>query len=335
MLRLRRWVGDPRVEITLSILTPYLAYWPPEHLGGSGVLATVAAGLYISWNGLRLISAATRLQGIFFWDFLIYLIEGMVFLITGLQARALVGRIGQYAVSELLLSAVVVSAVVIAARFVWMYPAIYLPRWLVPSLRRRDPSPPWQWPFALAFTGVRGIVSLAAALGIPFATAAGAPFPGRDLILFLTFSVILVTLVGQGLLLPSVIRALGLADAGRRERSAVRDEERGARRRAVAAVVERLDRIAAERGLGEEVVRPLRDRHRGRLRHAERQVEGGDGQAGLDRMHEELERLLIDAEREEINEAYREGKVKDEARRRIERELDLREATLANRRGED
>ncbi len=94
MLRLRRWVHDPRIEITLSILTPFLAYWPPEHLGGSGVLATVTAGLYISWNGLRLISAATRLQGIFFWDFLIYLIEGMVFLITGLQARTLIARIG-------------------------------------------------------------------------------------------------------------------------------------------------------------------------------------------------------------------------------------------------
>ena len=87
MLRLRRLVGDPRIEITFSILTPFLAYWPPEYLGGSGVLATVTAGLYINWNGLRLISAATRLQGVFFWEFLIYLIEGMVFLITGLQAR--------------------------------------------------------------------------------------------------------------------------------------------------------------------------------------------------------------------------------------------------------
>ena len=87
MLRLRRLVGDPRIEITFSILTPFLAYWPPEYMGGSGVLATVTAGLYISWNGLRLISAATRLQGVFFWEFLIYLIEGMVFLITGLQAR--------------------------------------------------------------------------------------------------------------------------------------------------------------------------------------------------------------------------------------------------------
>src|SRR6059058_2844723 len=120
MLRLRRWVGDPLIEITLSLLTPFLAYWPPEQLGGSGVLATVTAGLYISWNGLRLISSATRLQGIFFWNFFIYLIEGMVFLITGLQARTLIARIGQYSASELALSAATITLVVIVARFVWM-----------------------------------------------------------------------------------------------------------------------------------------------------------------------------------------------------------------------
>src|SRR3984957_13265107 len=156
MLRLRRWVADPRIEITLSILTPFLAYWPPQQLGGSGVLATVAAGLYISWNGLRLISAETRLQGIFFWDFFIYLIEGMVFLITGLQARTLITEMSHYGVSELAISAGVVSAVVIVARFVWMYPATYLPRWLFAAILRVDPYPPWQFPFALAFTGIRG-----------------------------------------------------------------------------------------------------------------------------------------------------------------------------------
>src|SRR5438067_685828 len=177
MLRLRRWVGDPRIEITLSILTPFLAYWPPEHLGGSGVLATVTAGLYISWNGLQLISAATRLQGIFFWDFFIYLIEGMVFLITGLQARTLVARIGHYSSSELVISAAAIPLVVSAARFIRMDPVVYLPRWLSRRIRRRDPAPPWQHAFVLSFTGVRGIVSLAAALAIPFATATGAPFP--------------------------------------------------------------------------------------------------------------------------------------------------------------
>jgi NhaP-type Na+/H+ or K+/H+ antiporter len=120
MLRLRRWVGDTRIEITLSVLTPFLAYWPPEYLGGSGVLATVTAGLYISWNGLRLISAATRLQGIFFWEFLIYLIEGMLFLITGLQARTLIVGIRGYSIFDLAISATVVSAVVIIARFAWI-----------------------------------------------------------------------------------------------------------------------------------------------------------------------------------------------------------------------
>src|SRR4029077_18308018 len=213
MLRLRRWVADPRIEITLSVLTPFLAYWPPEHLGGSGVLATVTTGLYVSWNRPRLISAATRLQGIFFWDFILYLVEGLVFLITGLQARTLVERIGEYSVGELTMSAILVTVVVIAARFIWVYPATYIPRWISPGLRRRDPSPPWQTPFLLGFTGVRGIVSLAAALGIPFVTASGQPFPGRDLILFLTFLIILVTLVGQGLMLPAVIRWLGLANA--------------------------------------------------------------------------------------------------------------------------
>ncbi len=138
MLRLRRWVDSPPIEITLSILTPFFAYWPPEQLGGSGVLATVTTGLYISWNGFELISAATRLQGIFFWDFFIYLIEGLVFLITGLQARTLLAGIGPYSISELAISAAVISAVVIVARFVWMYPATYLPRWLFPSIRRRD-----------------------------------------------------------------------------------------------------------------------------------------------------------------------------------------------------
>ena len=161
MLRLRRWAADPPIEITLSVLTPFLAFWPPEYLGGSGVLATVTVGLYVSWNGPRLISPATRLQGVFFWDFLTYTIEGIVFLITGLQARTLMAGIRGYSLRELVVSAAVVSAVVIAARFAWMFPATYIPRWLSASLRRRDPSPPWQWPFALAFTGVRGIVSLA------------------------------------------------------------------------------------------------------------------------------------------------------------------------------
>jgi monovalent cation/hydrogen antiporter len=335
MLHLRAWVRDPRIEITLSILTPFLAFWPPEHVGGSGVLATVTAGLYISWNGLRLISAATRLQGIFFWDLLIYLVEGMVFVVTGLQARALVGSIGSYSLHELAFSGLVICAVVIVARFVWIYPATYLPRWLIPSLARRDPSPSWQAPFVLSFTGIRGVVSLAAALAIPLMTATGEPFPGRDLILFLTFVVIIVTLVGQGLLLPAVIRLLGLANAGLRERSAARAEEFNARRLAVEAAIERLDVLGAERQLSDEILGTLRTRHQDRLRHVTHRSDGDDAHHRLTELHDEIEMELIEAERKRINELYRQGELQDEARRRIERELDLREAHIANVRGED
>jgi Na+/H+ antiporter len=330
MLRLRRWVKDPLIEIVLSILTPFLAFWPPVHLGGSGVLATVTAGLYVSWNGPRLISPTTRLQGVFFWEFFTYVIEGMVFLITGLQARTVLNRISDYPLSQLAISVSVITAVVIVARFVWIFPATYLPRWLLPSVRRKDPSPPWQWPFVLAFTGVRGIVSLAAALAIPFATSTGQPFPYRDLILFLTFSVILITLVGQGLMLPWVIRELGLSHAGRKERKINRAEEYKARSEAVQAASERLDQLAAERHLSPDVVEAVRTQHRDRLKHLENRSKDDNSHNSHSELHDEVERLLIAAERTRINDLFRSGKLKDEARRRIERELDLREAHLAN-----
>jgi monovalent cation/hydrogen antiporter len=334
MLRLRRWVHDPRIEIMLSVLTPFIAYWPPEELGGSGVLATVTAGLYISWNGLRLISAATRLQGIFFWDFFIYLIEGMVFLITGLQARRLLGGINHYSIEDLIFSAIIVTAVVIVTRFVWMYPATYLPRW-IPAVARKDPAPPWQYPFVLASAGIRGIVSLAAALAIPFTTQSGQLFPHRDLILFLTFFVILVTLVGQGLLLPLVIRILGLANAGRRERHADRSEEFKARRQAIEAAIERLDQLAVERAFPDEVVAPIRAYQRDRMRRVTHRSDGDDDHKKLIGLRDDVELELIAAERKVINDLYRGGKLKDEQRRRIERELDLREAHLASVRAEE
>jgi CPA1 family monovalent cation:H+ antiporter len=335
MLRLRRWVDDPRIEILLSLLTPFLAYLPPQQLGGSGVLATVTAGLYISWNGLRLISAPTRLQGIFFWDFLIYLVEGVVFLITGLQARAMLAGVGGYSLSELAMSAVILSVVVIIARFIWTYPATYLPRWLIPAIRRKDPAPAWQWPFVLSFTGVRGIVSLAAALAIPLQIANGEPFPDRDLILFLTFFVILVTLVGQGLTLPALIRVLGLANAGRREHHADATEEFEARRQAVAAATERLKRLALGRALPQAVVAPLLAGLQDRLNNLEHRIDGHDGHRELVETYDEIQLVLITAERQAVNDLYRDGKLKDEARRRIERELDLREAGLENLRAAD
>lgn len=327
-LRLRKWAREPRVEITLSLMTPYLAYWVPEHFGGSGVLATVACGLYVSWVGPRLIPSGTRLQGIFFWDLIVYLVEGFVFLLTGLQARALLEQVQAFSMGELLYATALTTAIVIVARFVWVFPATYLPRWLIPSLARRDPSPPWQGPFLLGFTGIRGVVSLAAALALPYTIANGQPFPHRDLVLFITFGVIIVTLVGQGLMLPLVVQSLGLSKVGKEEhRHEIRDELE-ARKAALKEVKLRLEKAIKDHELPDEVVSHLRTRNEGRF-----QVLPQNLTEGLDQMRRtaSLKLELIAAERDFIYELLRNGKITDEARRRIEYELDLEEASVANR----
>jgi CPA1 family monovalent cation:H+ antiporter len=324
-LRLRQWAHDTRVEITLSLMTPYVAYWLPEHFGGSGVLATVAAGLYVSWRGPLLISAATRLQGIFFWDLLSYLIEGMVFLLTGLQARTMLEEAHAFPVREIVVAIAVTTAIVIAARFLWVFPATYLPRWLIPPLARRDPSPPWTWTAVLAFVGVRGVVSLAAALAIPFTLASGAPFPYRGLIVIITFGVIIVTLVGLGSLLPRLIHWLDLAHAGIEEREREAEAELTARLEAIDVADRRLEEISAERSMSAEAEAVLRRHNEQRRKLFPRSDEDGDEMVTLDA---DVRRELIEAEREHLHTLLRKGQITDESRRRIERELDLEEATL-------
>jgi CPA1 family monovalent cation:H+ antiporter len=328
-LRLRQWAHNPRVEITLSLMTPYLAYWIPQHLGGSGVLATVACGLYVSWNGPLLISASTRLQGIFFWDLIVYLIEGYVFLLTGLQARTLFEHVERFPLRDIVIATALTTAIAIIARFVWIFPATYLPRWLSPSLRKRDPSPPWQAPFILSFFGARGVVSLAAALAIPLLLENGARFPNRDQILFITFGIIIITLVGQGLMLPAVIRWLGLTDQGREERRQEHEAELAARTEALNAAREHLEKLAMERNLGADVIDYLQVRHDHRMRQIPKDLDDGLAQI---RFNNDLRMELIAAEREFLYELLRRGKITDESRRRLERELDLEEATILSKR---
>jgi CPA1 family monovalent cation:H+ antiporter len=327
-LRLRHWARDPRVEITLSLMTPYAAFWLPAHFGGSGVLATVACGLYVSWNGPLLIPPATRLQGIFFWDLIVYLIEGLLFLVTGLQVRTLLEQTHAFTIRELVVATIWTTAIAIAARFVWMFPATYIPRWVSSSLARRDPSPNWQAPFFLAFTGIRGVDSLAVALAIPYAVVSGAPFPHRDLILFVTFGVIIITLVGQGSFLPQVVRALGLNRQAVQEREEEIKAELDARVAALKQVEARLQKVIDERQLPEDVIALLRTRNESRS-----QILPDNLQDSLEQMRlsASVKKELIDAEREFIYQLLRDGKITDEARRRIEYELDLEEAGVANR----
>jgi CPA1 family monovalent cation:H+ antiporter len=328
-LRARHRARDPQVEITLSLITPYVAYWVPAHFGGSGVIATVACGLYMSWNGPLLISSATRLQGIFFWDLVIFLIEGLLFLLTGFQMQLLFEKSKTFPLDDILFATALVTVMVIIARFAWVFPATYLPRMWSKRMRERDPSPPWQWVFVLGFTGVRGAVSLAAALALPFALPNGEGFPYRDLILFVSFGVIFITLVGLGLGLPLVVRWLGLAQTGRAEHLAEHESELAARREALAAALKSLDAITDDRELSDEVVKLLRARHEIRANQLPASLDPDAREISAEGT--ELTRELIAAERKFIHVLLRDGKITDEIRRRIERDLDLEEASLANR----
>lgn len=322
-LRLRRWLDEPQTEIIISLLGPYAAFWLPHALGGSGVIAAVAMGLYISWHGPRFISPATRLQGFFVWGLVNRMIEGMLFLLTGLQARAIVEAMGNTGWQSFAIAAGLVSVTVIVVRFIWVFPAAWLPRLLSQRIREHEPEPPWQSVFFIGFTGIRGVVSLAAALSIPM-TANGAPFPGRGLVLFVSFAVIIVTLVGQGSMLGWLIRKLGLDGLGRKEAARAKDEELGARIEGVRATLAHLDGLAAA-GADPRAVGVLRRRHTDRLAEflgiADAAVPGNPAVADA-----ELQAELIGAERRRILALHAEGRLSDEARRRIEREFDLEEA---------
>jgi CPA1 family monovalent cation:H+ antiporter len=319
MLRLRHEAANARAEVMLALITPYLAFWPPHALGGSGVVACVAAGLYVSWNGRRLIRPDTRLQGYFIWDLLTWAIEALVFLLTGLQARSVVVGLAGDGLQRAFVAAALVTLTVVAVRFVWVYPATYLPRLLMPRACAADPPPDWRMPFLVSFTGLRGAVSLIGALLVP-AYIAGKPFPDREVVLFATYAVIVVTIVGLGLTLRPVVRLLGLAEAGADEFAANQRDEQQVRLEALDAVLHRLD--GAKDRSAEALRRAYGDR-RARIAAADVSSSPPDTVARC-----ALELRLIDAEREAIAEAYEKNRITDDARRRIERELDLEEARV-------
>jgi CPA1 family monovalent cation:H+ antiporter len=323
-LHVRAWARDPEVEMILALLTPFAAFWPPHFLGGSGVLAAVTAGLYTSWNGPRLISGATRLQGFFVWGLAVYLVEGIVFFLTGLQFRVVMESPDAGEWSRMLGAAAMTVGVVVVVRFVWVFPASYLP-----SIgRRRSVSrarPTWQETFLVGFTGIRGVVSLVAALSVPEMAGAD-PFPERDLILFVTFAVILASLIGQGTALPSLIKFLKLDVAGRREADEAKRGEVSARVEAIDAALDLLKKVAASGAVARSVVNLQRLQENRRLDFVQTADVAFDGAPAADTAA--LQRRLVAAERASIARSFAAGKLTDEARRRIERELDLADSML-------
>ena len=240
---LRPRLRDPAVENVISLLSPYFAYLPAEWLGVSGVLAVVTAGIFISRRIGRISTAQVRLRAYAVWDVFIFLLNGLIFILIGLQMHRIVQSVPMGAAPRWIVWPIVISAAAIIARLFWVISATYATRWIgTEKFRVNSPLPPFNQVFLVAWTQMRGVVSLAAALALPLFTERGAAFPDRDRIIFITFGVILVTLVAQGLTLPAVIRALRI-DAGPDESE---NEEVTARYLAVLAAIERLDALGAK-----------------------------------------------------------------------------------------
>jgi len=259
----RRAVGRaPLVENTISLLTPFLAFIPADRIGVSGVLAVVTTGLYLGRVGPRLVSAETRLQAGAMWDMIVFLLEGLIFILIGLYLPASLEALRNHSLRTLLVDAAAISAVVVLVRLAGVFPAAYGLRFIARSFGARWPYPAWREVAFTGWAGMRGGDSLVIALALPLTTASGAPFPARDLIIFLTFSVILVTLVVQGFTFAASIRVLGLRSDGRRE-----EEESHARRVAAESGLARLEELAREPSAPAEHVALLRDQHGRRLHH--------------------------------------------------------------------
>jgi CPA1 family monovalent cation:H+ antiporter len=321
----RRRLEDPAVSLTVSLLTPFFAYLPAEAVGVSGILATVAAGLIVGRHLPEILDAETRVQGFLFWEMLVFLLNGLAFILIGLQLRTIVGELNEYSPARLFGYAAAVSGAVILARIIWVFPATYLPRLLIRSLREHDPAPSWRMVSLVAWSGMRGVDSLAAALALPLVVANGEPFPQRNLLLFLSFAVILATLVVQGLTLPWLIRWLGVADSGVAE-----IEENQARYAAARAALEKLELLAPRSGVPPVVLDQLREFYGHQADRYLARFDPHDDGAREDHVSavHRLKRNLLDVQRAQIVKLRNREAISDDVLRRIERDLDLEELRL-------
>jgi monovalent cation/hydrogen antiporter len=316
-IRLR--LDNPPAEITISLLTGYFAFIPAELLGVSAVLAAVSAGIYLGWHTPSLTSSQVRIQALGVWEIVQYLLNALLFVLVGLQLPVVIEGLDDVSNAQLVGYAAVVCATVVALRFLWVFVVLDLPK----RMSRRRSS--WEGAVFISWAGMRGAVSLAAALALPLTTDAGDDFPARNLILFLTFTVILVTLVGQGLTLPLVIRALRLEDDGIEER-----EEVKARIKAAEAALARLEELVGEDWVREDTAERVRGSYRFRSNRFRARLDDGDDGA-IEMRSQDFQRLrreLLEAERAAILDLRRSGVISNDVWIRVARDLDLEDLRL-------
>jgi monovalent cation/hydrogen antiporter len=322
---LRRRLDDPTVEIVVTLATSYAAYLPADQLGVSAVLAAVTAGLYVGWRNPELASAATRLLGFSFWQVLVFLLNAILFILVGLQLHPILSRVTGGSVVALLIQAALVSVVVVAVRIAWQFTVPYLVRALDRRPTRVAQRLGAKERLVVGWSGMRGAVSLAAALALPLETRTGQAFPQRNLIIFATFVLILTTLVVQGLTLPALIRRLGLSGDDAEER-----EELRGRLTATEAALQRLEELAGEDWTRDDTVERLRGAYayrRRRLKARAGKIED-DGYEDRSLAYQRLVRELLQAQRRAIVQLRNQGTISNDVMHRIERDLDLEDSRL-------
>ncbi len=321
--RIERRIDDGPIEIAISILTPYAAYLTADRLHASGVLAVVACGLYLSRRSSTFFSPGVRLQAWAVWEALDFILNGLVFVLIGLQLPYVLSGIHGYSRGTLLLYGGLFSALVIILRIVWVFPGAWLAYRIRHGILHQNVSmPQLKGLLVLGWTGMRGVIALAAAIALPQALADGSPFPQRNLIVFLAFCVIFVTLVLQGLTLPWLIGFLGIAELPGPDA-----EEEKARKEILQAALAYLEGERTKDGSEYAAIYEDLTKH---YRHRLTDVDGKeDDQAGLSpKHHERLERIsreLLRLERQTAVHLRNQGRINDETLRTLEHELDLRE----------
>ena len=322
---IRRRLDDPPVEITVSLFTAYAAYLPAEELGVSGVLAAVTVGIYLGWRASELTEPTTRIQAFAVWEILVFLLNSFVFVLVGMQLPGILDELSGDSATTLAGYAALISAVVIGTRVAWVFGLTYLPTRFSPRLRERVELPEWRQVWLIAWIGMRGAVSLAAALALPLETDAGTPFPERDLIVFLAFAVIMATLVLQGLTLTPMVLALDLEDD-----HGPHEEELEARLEAAAAAIARLEELTDEPWVRDDTAQRMRGLYEYRQRRFSARQDGDDD-GELERRSAAFQRLrreLLNAERQALVDLRNAGRISDEVLRVVERDLDLEDTRL-------